>query len=173
MILECPHCYRTVSPMRGIECPACHNNVQEPPDHSLTVIEVGQKSQLPEMCAMCAIHTRRTIRLSSSLNYQSGHNDVHAAEVAEGVFRVGFGMLFGAAIGTLLSAATLGGGSNSSGSQVAVTVAVRQCKDCSRRHSFNPIKVDYDYHSMRIAVDDQFAAAFEELNAINDSLSRS
>ena len=161
MPTECPHCFRTIIPLKDGMCPACRQNVREPPVHAqgLEAIWIGDKVKLPELCCTCGEPCQRTITVSSTLNYTSRAEARSVSEDDGGRMfsRLVFGGLASGIFGMLM-----GGGS--SGNAVCVEVKMRQCKACSRKKDLEPQTVDNDYHKMKFVVSAKFAEAFVNVN---------
>src|SRR5690349_2527267 len=111
MATECPHCFRTVIPLAGGNCPNCRRNVKEPPSFGAGwgAVWITEQSKLPEACCTCDEPCQRTVTISKSLNYstreesRSRHDDDDAARF---IARLFLGKLFVSLYGLL----TGGGG---------------------------------------------------------------
>ncbi len=64
-VIVCPHCFTTVAPMRGGECPACSKSTNETGvlDGEYTRVRIRRMDPLPKVCFMCGRHTDRTVQL--------------------------------------------------------------------------------------------------------------
>jgi hypothetical protein len=165
MATECPHCFRIVIPLKDGMCPACRQNVREAPTFAqgLEAIWIGEKVKLPELCCTCGESSRRTVTVSSSLNYttktESRSQSADDGGAARFLARILFGRLF-----VLLFQMFSGGGSESGDGSVRVQVKMRQCRPCSRKKPLEPQTVDYDYHKMRFVTSAKFVEAFVNVN---------
>jgi hypothetical protein len=161
MPTECPHCFRTIIPLKDGMCPACRQNVRDLPyTQGLEAIWIGEKVKLPELCCTCGEPCQRTVTVSSTLNYTS-RTEARAVSEDDGgrmFSRLAFGGLFTGIFGMLM------GGGSQGGNSVCVEVKMRQCKECSRKKPLEPQTVDNDYHKMKFVVSEKFALAFVNVN---------
>jgi hypothetical protein len=164
MMLDCPHCFRTVVPLASGQCPACRQNTKEPGKFAdRVVLEVGEKSPLPDLCCHCATITRRSVRVSRTTAAGADGNRPGDAEDDTGGARLIVRLIFGRLL-MMLASAVVGGLSSQGGGGNRVTVQLRQCPDCARQGRVEPIQVDFDYYRMRFAVHRRFAEHFQQLN---------
>jgi hypothetical protein len=166
MMLDCPHCFRTVVPMPGGQCPVCREDTRRPGKHSAerVVLEIGEKSVLPEICCHCAGITRRTVKLTGSAQAAAeGGGPAHRYEDDTQAARLLVNLAFGSVL-TMLASAMVGVLSGDRGGNIHVVVRVRQCAECARQGRVEPVHVDYDYYRMRFAVHRRFAEHFQQLN---------
>ena len=162
MASECPHCLRTIIPLKDGMCPACRQNVREAPAFAqgLEAIWIGDKVKLPELCCTCGESCKRTVTISSTLNYSTRAQSYSQADDDEGFARMFFGVLFVGIFQMLTS-----GGSGPGSGSVCVQVKMRQCRPCSRKKPLEPQTVDNDYHKMRFVVSAKFVEAFVNVNS--------
>lgn len=169
MIIECPHCYRTISPMRGAECPACHRDVNQPPlgADQWTVVVVDANTKMPKSCCLCGEETQGSTRISSSQSYRGSGG---AAPSARSVFMVVTGILLMRPFRCFRGLAYDEGGpkeKGTSGSKVNVSYRIPICGSCSRQHAeVKPLRIDYDYQNMEFRVHVDFGTQFRELNGL-------
>jgi hypothetical protein len=167
MMLDCPHCFRTVVPLPSGQCPACRRNTKEPGQHAAerTVLEVGEKSTLPEVCCHCAALTRRAVTITRSAAAAADGTSPHSRyDEDTGAARFLVKLAFGSLL-TLLASAVVGGLSSGGRGSIRVAVRMRQCAECARQGRVEPIQVDFDYYRMRFAVHRRFAEHFRQLNS--------
>jgi hypothetical protein len=167
MATECPHCFRTVIPLKDGMCPSCRQNVREAPAFAqgLEAIWIGEKARLPELCCTCGESCRRTVTVSSTLNYTTRAESRSQTDDDGGVARLFARIVFGRLFVALFQILT-GGGPTSANGSVRVQVKMRQCRPCSRKTPLEPQTVDYDYHKMRFVVRAQFAEAWVNVNQV-------
>jgi hypothetical protein len=146
-------------------CPACRGNTREPGKFAdRVVLEVGEKSALPELCCHCATITRRSVKISRTTSAGAdGNSPGSRGEDDTGAARLIVRLVFGRLL-MMLASAVVGGLSSSGGGGNRVTVHLRQCADCSRQGRVDPIQIDFDYYRMRFAVHRRFAEHFQQLN---------
>lgn len=167
MMLDCPHCFRTVVPLPSGQCPACRANTKEPGKYAgeRIVLEVGEKSTLPEVCCHCATLTKRAVKITrSAAAADDGVSPNSRYEEDPGAARFLVKLAFGSLL-TMLASAIVGGLSSGGRGSNRIVVRMRQCSECSRQGRVEPIQVDFDYYRMRFAVHRRFAEHFRQLNA--------
>jgi hypothetical protein len=167
MATECPHCFRTVIPLKDGTCPACRQNAKQPPafPQGLEALWIGEKVKLPDVRCTCGEPCQRTVTVGSTLNYTTrAESRSQTGDEGGFVVRV-FGRLLFGRLFVALFRGLLGGGGGSGNGAVCVQVKMRQCRPCSRKKALEPQTVDYDYHKMRFVVSEKFVLRFIEINA--------
>jgi hypothetical protein len=170
MIQECPHCKRTVSPRPGGDCPACRQNVFKPPVvGGRSVVVLSDKSLIPKICATCAAPTNRFVNLSNTHGFGGGYEngDVNTALM---IVSIVLGILFLRPF-RLISGIAQAADDGSRNSSVRVAIRLPQCKPCSRQSPLVPMRVDFDFQQMHVAVHTEFARLFRELNSTQQLVS--
>ena len=165
MATECPHCFRTIIPLKDGMCPACRQNVREAPAFAqgLEAIWIGEKVKLPELCCTCGESCKRTVTVSSTLNYSTQAQSFSRTD-DDGGFSRAFARVFFGRLFVAFFEAAFGGSAAGGNGAVCVEVKMRQCKACSRKKPLEPQTVDNDYHKMRFVVSAKFVEAFVNVN---------
>lgn len=160
-MVDCPHCFLRVIPMKDGRCPSCRADTTIPRTDGRLLLEISEKANLPKLCCTCGQPCERRIRLKSVR--QIGGNEKLTRQEA-GEFPLLFWWLFLGPLSLALKYATSGGGRGGE-RKVVVEVTVPQCLPCSKASPLEPIRVDYDFFRMDLAAAKEFIAEFRKLNA--------
>jgi hypothetical protein len=158
-MIDCPHCFLRVIPMKGGVCPSCHGDTTVARTDGRQLLEVTEKANLPKLCCTCAKSCERQIRLKSIRSIQGEkviRQDAGELSLAFLWFFLGWFSL------ALKFASSMT--SSRDGREVVVEVLVPQCLACSNGAPLEPIRVDYDFFRMDLAVAREFADEFRKLN---------
>jgi hypothetical protein len=160
MELECPHCFTFVHVQDAGQCPACHENTNDLRglDRDLATVVIGENSSIPDVCCCCGITAQRSIRIQQSKRITE-NSSAMTDDAEAGAFILAFHAIFGW-IGGVLLASLL---KRSSHNRHTVCVPITQCEECSTAGPPQPLRVDYEYFSMRFVVHRNFRNCFDEL----------
>jgi hypothetical protein len=158
--IECPHCFTYVHVQADGQCPSCRedtNDLREV-DRDLTTIVICENSPLPDVCCGCGLPARRSIRIKR-WKPLAGERSVITDDAETGVLLLALQIIF-SWVGALFLQALR---KSSSHDRQTVSVPIVQCETCSMDGPPRPLRVDYEYFTMRFVVHRTFVSRFEEL----------
>jgi hypothetical protein len=159
MIIECPHCYRTVLPHNDGECPACHKNTEDlrRVDLTKTLLWVDSTTAFPDRCCSCCERTSRRVALKVSSQLSTGwtHRDYVLERPILGLYSF---------IGHVLYACFA---PSRKGFPMSATLKIRlpQCASCAYDNRVEAEKVNLEHGRIAVIVDRNFAQTVSDLNA--------
>ena len=160
MATECPHCFRTIIPLAGGNCPNCRRNVKDAPPQAagMKSIWIDEKMQLPQVCCTCGERCQRFITVSQSMAYSTTDSRSYRRDDGAAV-RLGASLILGGLFVKLYELFT--SGEPTDVHNVVVKVKMPHCHNCSSQQPLEPQKVDFDYCKMRFAVCQRFVDFLE------------
>ncbi|MBI3866234.1 MAG: hypothetical protein HY290_30510 [Planctomycetia bacterium] len=126
-------------------------------DQDLTTVVLGEASRVPEICCSCGLATRRRILVKQWKPVGGDHPDA-ADDGQIGAFAMVFNALFGLFGGLFLHAFL----KRSPHNRQWVCVPIMQCEACSENGPPQPLRVDFEYFTMRFVVHRNFQARVED-----------
>ncbi len=163
MIIECPHCHRTVIPRNYGECPACHKNAEDSrnADVTSTLLFITEATKFPDACCTCNAHTENRIKI-----HRSGRIATSQTSRDQPSWTLAWLVLlsFGGAVGRVMDS-YFGLGDYSRTNRSSLTVYVPQCRLCSATNKLESDVVDLEHCRLGIIVDRNVAEKVENSNA--------
>lgn len=156
MLLECPHCYRTVVTLPDDHCPTCHRDTNDltGTDPDRTLLYVSDTTDFPNACCLCNERTDRTVKVSESGRI--------AERAPSPVIQISPGHLI-SLLG--LIAISIFGTDDKSFLTAKLTVRVPQCDACAFDNRLEAEIVDLEHRRFGLIVNRRFAYTVKELNA--------
>ena len=167
---DCPHCHSRVAVGRTGICPNCQRDTNDLTrvDANMSALHVKHNAELPDLCCLCGVATKRTVRVedhtSEQLKAAPGGGQVDGDALAFS----GLGALFslvGWGIAVLARTAFQSARTKSAGgfNYRSVKTSVPQCEMCADKQ-IAPLDSDFDLQTIKILVCRTFRSAYENAN---------
>lgn len=163
MFLECPHCFLRVGVMSDGICPACLQNVHNPPKEnaSKASLSIDHDASLPPFCFECATPTERYVKVKRHASIARRGDPDEGSEIMAfsilGLFCPGVGhLVIWSACALVYMVLWIARGGASSREGEVILVRMPQCDDCGAKGPPEPVIVSREQRLMTFVVHKTF-----------------
>ena len=160
-LIECPHCFHSVFPSSNGNCPSCMQDVNELPTNSMTVVEIGSETNLPDICCCCGVLSQRKQRFVVNSQKRSSASSGKQGSVQSGLGDLMVSGFFGSVGGWIMDGISSfmmsePGARGTVKSRIKLTLPV--CRECKKTPISTVGDLDLNTLTIRLIVHKEFAS---------------